>query len=87
MYRPPNAKVSGWSDFEDMLQDVKDVFTGNIIITGDLNSDFKTNNGKKLLDLAAMYNFDVHIDKPTHAVNDTVLDQFVTNCSKFIKKN
>ena len=86
VYRPPNAKVSWWSLFEEMLQDVKHTFLGHIVITGDLNSDFKTLNGTKLLELASLYNFEIHIDKTTHVTNDTILDQFITNCSSFIKK-
>ena len=86
IYRPPNVRVDWWSDFEFMLNGVKDVFNGFIILTGDFNSDLKTVNGTRLLNLASSFNLNLHIEESTHAYNDTVLDQFVTNCSTYITK-
>ena len=57
-------------------------------MAGDLNSDPSTLNGKKLLNLANMYNLELHVTEPTHFGQNanTILDQFVSNCSQFIEK-
>ena len=68
----------------------KSIFCGPLLMTRDLNSDLNTRNGKKMVDICNLFNLKLHIDKPTYfnMRNNTssILDQFISNCSMFIKK-
>ena len=83
MYRPPNATVDWWTSFENMILNAKENYDGFILICGDLKYDFKT-----VLSLVDMYNLECHIHEPTCYNNnsESALDQFISNCSNYIKK-
>ena len=56
----------------------------NIVITFDLNCDWNIAAGHKL----SVSNLDYHINSPTRVTQTAskVIDQFITNCSNFIKE-
>ena len=58
----------------------------NILLLGDLNADFGTNNGKKLLELCALHNLLCHIKDPTRITSETssCLDQIISNIPNFV---
>ena len=60
----------------------------NIILTGDLNSDLDTPNGRKLINFCNTNILTLHIDKPTRITGDTAtcLDQIITNIPNFVKE-
>ena len=51
VYRPPNSDCF-WAPFENNIDYVKSFKAGTqIIILGDLNADFDTINGRKLIEI------------------------------------
>ena len=85
-YRPPDKSVF-WSDFTNVLDDVKSDIN-NILILGDLNADLPTFNGKKLKQMCFSQNMSFLIDEPTRITKNTatILDQVVTNVPNFVTK-
>ncbi len=63
-YRPPN-RANFWTDLTDVLDDVKEDNTSNIILMGDLNADLKTSEGKKLVELCNLHNLSFMVNEPT----------------------
>ena len=87
VYRPP-TNFEFWDDFSEVLDEVKINYTSNIIIIGDLNADFKTHNGIKMLSMCRLYNMEHLINDPTRitTTSATVLDQALTGSPAFIEK-
>ena len=88
VYRPPNDKVSFWNRLQESINLAKESDIRKIIITGDINADPKTDQGKKLKDFVDLNNFVMHINSPTRITpfSSSILDQFLTNIPNFVKK-
>ena len=85
-YRPPDDKEF-WDKLNSNLDDVKQDQIQNIFILGDLNADFPTSNGRKLLNLCHLQNLTCLINEPTRLTDKTatVLDQILTNSINFVQ--
>ena len=85
-YRPPD-NVGFWNSFQDVINEVKTDNAKYIFVLGDLNADFKTINGRKLVEMCTLQNLNCMVHEPTRITDRTatVLDQIVTNCPNFIK--
>ena len=85
-YRPPD-KNDFWAALDTVIDNIKqsNVFK-YMFILGDLNADFNTNNGRKLIKLCNDQNLQYLIDEPTRvtSTSQTVLDQLLTNAPNFI---
>ena len=86
-YRPSD-KGSFWKDFSHVLDEVKNDQVNNLFIIGDLNADFKTTNGRELLQLCNYQNLICLVKEPTRITNTsaTILDQAITNAPNFVKE-
>jgi hypothetical protein len=85
-YRPPD-KNEFWTEFDSMIENIKQANSYKyIFILGDLNADFNTTNGHKLIQLCTNNNLQFLINEPTRitATSHTVLDQILTNAPNFI---
>ena len=85
-YRAP-WQSDFWDKMEANIEFVKSTSrTQNMIILGDMNADFRTINGGKLMDLCRLHNLSYHITEPTRITETsrTCLDQILTNCSNFV---
>lgn len=88
IYRPPDNN-DFWDSLNDNIEYVKNESKdNNIIILGDLNSDFTTVNGKKLLNFCISNNFLHHINESTRITDSTssCLDQIISNIPNFVSK-
>ena len=87
VYRPPDSPVSFWDDFQSAIDMVKQCGIVNIIITGDLNADPNTANGKKLERLVDINNLYIHIPEPARytPTSETCLDQLITSKLDIVK--
>ena len=88
VYRPPNAPVSFWDKLQDSTDLAKISNIQNIILTGDLNSDFNTTAGSKLKQFCSINLLTPHITEPTRitATTATCLDQIISNIPAFVKE-
>ena len=84
-YRPP-TDIAFWENFDSVLDNVSYHETKYVFVLGDLNADFHTPNGTKLVDLCSRYNMSCLITEPTRitATTSTTLDQIITNAPNFI---
>jgi len=85
-YRPPNF-LDFWSNFDENLELVKsESAVKHIVVLGDLNADFGTSNGNKLLDVCNIHNLCHHVNEPTRitASSSTCLDQVLSNVPNFV---
>ena len=87
VYCPPNSSVLFGDKFQDSLDLVRNTGMQNIILSGDLNSDFNTSSGHKLVQFAQANFLTVHVNEPTRITcqSATCLDQIVSNIPNFIK--
>ena len=87
VYRPPDSPASFWDDFQSAIDMAKQCDIANIIITGDLNADPNTTNGKKLERLVDINNLYLHIHEPTRytPTSQTCLDQLITSKLDIVK--
>ena len=86
LYRPPN-QGDFWEHLDANLEFVKSESTiQNILLLGDLNADFGTINGKKLLELCTLHNLLCHIKDLTRITSETssCLDQIISNIPNFV---
>ena len=85
-YRKP-GKADFWDQFQANINSVSEIAGAKIIITGDLNADLKTSEGRKLIDFSLVNGLTIHITKPTRysKVTDSILDQVLTNIPQFVK--
>ncbi len=79
-YRPPNARVKFWDDFQDTYDLIRNAGYQNIVITGDLNADPNTANGTKLKFFVNSNSLNMHVNEPTRLTEHsaTILDQFIS---------
>ena len=86
-YRPPDAPVQFWDDFQTQIDMCKQDKISKLLITGDLNADPLSDNGPHLLQFALQNHLSIHIDEPTRITDTTatILDQFVSNMSDLIQ--
>lgn len=85
-YRPPKYSEF-WEPFERNIEQVKDEYQNNyLLLMGDLNADFETANGKKLIELCSSFNLTCHINEPTRfeKLSSTCLDQIISNMPNFL---
>ena len=85
-YRPP-GKLEFWSSFDTVIDNIKQSGLYNyMFILGDLNADFGTRNGNKLIQLCNEQNFQCLVHEPTRITthSQTVLDQVLSNAPNFI---
>ena len=90
VYRPPNCDHF-WSSFEAnvTVELVKSKCNNaQLLILGDLNADFQTVNGKKLVDMCIVSNPQCHVKEPTRITSNsnTCLDQILSNISNLISE-
>ena len=80
-YRPPDSTALFWDQFQESVDLAKQAGHTQIFITGDLNADPLTENGRKLIAFAASNNLIIHVDEPTRITptSATILDQFLSN--------
>ena len=74
---------------EENIEHVKSLCkTQNMLLLGDLNTDFETINGGKLLDLCTQHNLHYCINEPTRITetSKTCLDQILINTPNFISE-
>ena len=85
-YRPPDANAEFWEDIQYMIDLASLDRCKNIIMTGDLNADPLTLEGRKLSRLCDANDFTLHIDQPTRITENssTILDQFISNIPQHI---
>ena len=88
VYRPPGAASTNqfWLELDAVLDIIKSDGYKNIFLLGDFNADFKTINGKKLIDLCNRQNLECLIGEPTRITSSsaTILDQIITNVPNFV---
>ena len=85
-YRPPDRN-DFWMDFDNTLENIKQSNNYKyMFILGDLNADFNSSNGRKLLQLCNDNNLHYLVNEPTRitANSQTVLDQILSNAPNFI---
>ena len=88
LYRPPNYNEF-WDHFESNIEFVKtESLAQNIMVIGDINADFNTVNGTKLLDICSVQNLHCHINSPTRitSTSSSCLDQVLSNIPNFISQ-
>ena len=86
VYRPPNCDHF-WSSFEANVELVKSKCNNaQLLILGDLNADFQTVNGKKLVGMCIVSNLQCHVKEPTRITSNsnTCLDQILSNIPNLI---
>ena len=85
-YRPPNSGVVFWNMLSESLELAQGVGINDIIITGDLNSDPLTFNGRKLNDFAESNNLYINVHEPTRITSTTssILDQILTSRASLV---
>ena len=86
VYRPPNF-TDFWGHFDSNIELVKsDSISKSILLLGDMNADFLSPDGKKLLNVCLLHNLLCHIQEPTRITNSTssCLDQVISNIPNFV---
>ena len=86
-YRPPNADNEFWDNLQHVIENAVQLNYKNILIAGDLNSDFSTPQGTKLSNFAHANGLTIHIQDPTRITENTatILDQFISNCPEHVQ--
>ena len=74
VYRPPSSDSSFWEKFEYTVEQALN-YTGNIVITGDLNMNLLSNLNNRLKEMTQLFNLTNIINTPTRmgALLDPVL--------------
>ena len=87
-YRKPSSAAEFWDKLQDSVDMVKGHTDCPIILCGDLNADFQTANGVKLIHFAAQNHFTIHVNTPTRitSASATVLDQFLSDVPDMVKE-
>ena len=85
-YRP-NDHIQFWDSLQASYNEVLAAGYDNIIITGDLNADPSTPDGRKLLYFIDLNNLTKHVKEPTRITDrsSSELDQIVSNCDYLIQ--
>ena len=86
LYRPPNANADFWPRLQESLDLAYESNIKNVIITGDINSDPNTLNGRKLKTFAESNLLTIHINEPTRITptSSSIVDQFLSNITPFV---
>jgi hypothetical protein len=84
-YRPPD-KIEFWDKFTSVVDDIKADQVKYMFILGDINADFRTANGKRLVQMCTQQNLQYMINEPTRITESTstTLDQIITNAPNFV---
>ena len=88
IYRPPSDQ-NFWENFASNIENIKSMnTTKHLMILGDMNADFLSNDGKHLLEICDSYNVRYHVTSPTRitASSQTCLDQILSNIPNFISE-
>ena len=86
VYRPPNNNMF-WDLLDANIEYVKSISNSHyMMLIGDMNSDFSTPNGKRLLEVCSLQNLTYHITEPTRITgsSSSCLDQILTNFPNFV---
>ena len=85
-YRKP-TRNDFWDIFQSNINMVREINGAKILITGDLNADPQTEEGRKLSNFVFVNNLTMHITAPTRVTPDsqTILDQFLSNMPQMIR--
>ena len=88
VYRPPNSSVSFWGKLQESLDLANRTGIKNIILTGDLNSDFSTPSGLKLDQFSRTNFLTLHVQEPTRITEQsaTCLDQILSNIPNYVRE-
>ena len=87
-YRPPDYG-GFWEHFDRNIEYVKEKYDAKyMLILGDLNGDFSTDNGTHLKNVCSNHNLLCHIYEPTRITDKTrtCLDQIISNMPNFISQ-
>ena len=83
VYRPPNAEVSFWDNFQQSVENALNS-SQYVVITGDLNIDLLTNHENRLVNLIRLHGLKNLITEPTRISNtrQSLLDPILvsTHC-------
>lgn len=82
IYRPPKSNDTDfWNCLKLNISHINEMCNAKLMLIGDLNADFDSDNGARLTDFCAQNNLMIHNHEPTHFINgkSTVLDQCLTN--------
>ena len=76
-----NTSFAFWDQLQDNINMITANYSGNIMIVGDLNADFKTHHGKCLRNFVEANNLTLHVQSPTRITetSSSILDQIITN--------
>ena len=87
VYRPPNDSTEFWELFQQSLDMAKQSNITSLVITGDLNADPGSPNGRILSQLVETNNLVMHIDEPTRITpsSKSILDQFISNIPLYVR--
>lgn len=82
-YRPPDSPVKFWEDLQHVYDLIRQAGYEHIIITGDLNADPGTINGRRLQTMLDSNSLIKYVDTPTRITptSSTILDQFISTTS------
>lgn len=96
VYRPPSFN-DFWDVFDFNFEQTKQLYpeVKYFLFLGDMNADFKTVNGSRLIDFCNDHNLSYIINEPTrrslnhrtNTVSESCLDQILVNMSNFVKKS
>ena len=78
--------MSFWDKLQASLDNARNSGIHNIILSGDLNADFSTYPGHKLVHFASTNFLTLHVNEPTRITSHsaTCLDQIISNIPNFI---
>ena len=80
-YRPPNSGVDFWDKLQDSVTLAQTDDVSNLVLTGDLNSDPRTYDGRKLEQFVSANNLHINVHEPAcmTAFSSSILDQVLTS--------
>ena len=81
IYRPPNNSNDFWNCLKLNINHINETCNSKLMLIGDINADFVSDNGKNLIEFCTQNNLTIHNQDPTHFINGkaSVLDQCLTN--------
>ena len=87
VYRPPNDSIEFWNLLQQSIDLAKETDITSLVITGDLNADPSSPNGRKLNQFVDSNNLVTHIDEPTRItpLSRSILDQFISNIPLYVR--
>ena len=81
-----NSDATFWNSLQLNIENVMSLNNSNVILVGDLNSDFGTEEGKHLKTFCKSNNLTIHVHEPTRItpLSASVLDQIISTDPNFI---